>query len=306
MKKIIVLLVMITTLITMTPLVSACGTLESKESTDSEYSKMDDTRYDFNEYDYIVKIREASKQEIMLMDLPEEEVNYITSDAIERELINRASLSVEELRAQYCYSDEAIEILKAYDGRPLEDAPEMRAVTASFYGALGEAVCTGTRIGVTYVWEWSTEPLWTYNDGVTVSWVGTYENGGNNNMYFDISTSYANINYYWAGNPKGKTEMVKGIDYFRSDAYTNGISLKFPCVKTFDGMDYWAKSGAAFIYIDLVNPENGPMLYSLSICGKYVHAISAVQWSASFPLGISVSFSGDVEVLGEKHLLLKP
>lgn len=305
MKKIIPMLSIIA-IITMIPtLVTAHDISEYNiSSMPSILNEYDSIESEYNEYDYIVKVRNANKQEIELMDLSEKEIEYINSTAIENELLYRASLSVEELRDHYCYSAEAISILKAYDGTPLENAPEMRIVMASFYAALGQIVGNETRIGVTYVWEWSTEPICAYTDGVTVSWEGTYENGLNNNMRFDIHTSFANVDYYLTTGEEETVQLSKNC--FSSDAYTNGVAVKFPCLKTFNGLNYWAKSGAAFIYADLVNQENGPMLAALDVCGKYAHASMNVDWSVSFPWGLSASFSGDVDILGEKHLTIRP
>ena len=50
-----------------------------------------------NEYDYIVGIREAAKNAKTIANVSEEEVEYITSDAIESELLYRATLPAEVL-----------------------------------------------------------------------------------------------------------------------------------------------------------------------------------------------------------------
>lgn len=57
------------------------------------------------------------------VNLSDEEREYIMSDAIESELLYRASLPTEVLKENYGYSDEAIDILRNYDGGRLEDNP---------------------------------------------------------------------------------------------------------------------------------------------------------------------------------------
>ncbi len=309
MKKIIAVLLIPTIITVMTPLAAACSTFGTKMTNEEGYVYVDKTRYDYNEYDYIVGIREASQQGIIPMNLSNEEFEVITSDAIETELLHRASLPVEVLQSGYGYSDEAIRILKEYDGKPVENSPELRTVMASFYGALGETVCTSTRIGVIYTWEWSNKPLWLHKDGVTLSWEGTYEDGLSNNMRFDIHSSYARINYICdsvEGAEQEKTVTLDSTEYFSSDAYTNGVALQFAASEVFSPLKYWAKSGSVFVYADLVNQESGPALYELDVRGEYVHATTDDNWSASFPWGLSVSLSGEVETFGEKHLTLSP
>lgn len=58
-----------------------------------------------NEYDYIVEIRDAKKNAKAIANVSEEEVEYITSDAIESELLYRSTLPTEVLRSRRpeCY-----------------------------------------------------------------------------------------------------------------------------------------------------------------------------------------------------------
>ena len=117
-----------------------------------------------NEYDYIVEIRDAKKNAKAIANVSEEEVEYITSDAIESELLYRSTLPTEVLKDQYCYSDEAIDVLRDYNGEKLEENPELRAVTATLSAALGELVKSDTRMGVIYTWSWDSKPLVLFTD----------------------------------------------------------------------------------------------------------------------------------------------
>ena len=149
-----------------------------------------------NEYDYIVGIREAAKNAKSIAGISTEEVEYITSDAIEKELLYRASLSDKTLKEQYCYTDDVIEALREYDGERLESNAELRALTATLSASLGELVRSETRMGIIYTWMWDYKPLVRFTDYAAMSWDGTYENGGTNNMLFDQYTSFATVNYY--------------------------------------------------------------------------------------------------------------
>lgn len=303
MKSHIALLVVAAMVIAILPFAISCDSSSPERSIDLECGQINEEVV-YNEYDYIVKIREVEKQNPTWIGLSDEGRAYVTSNAIETELLERAALSQEELQNHYCYSEEAISILKAYDGTALENAPEMRAVMACISTTLKQTVLSETQIGVVYTWEWNTKPVCTYTDGVTIAWDGTYECGLDNNLRFDIHSSSVSIHYYLASNEKEIVQLDKRD--FSSDAYTNGVTVQFSYMESLHESDYWAKSGEAVIYTTLVNQENGPALYGLDVYGKYIHAMSDAPWRVSFPLGISIDISGDVYSLGGKQLLLYP
>lgn len=169
-----------------------------------------------NEYDYIVEIRDAKKNAKAIANVSEEEVEYITSDAIESELLYRSTLPTEVLKDQYCYSDEAIDVLRDYNGEKLEENPELRAVTATLSAALGELVKSDTRMGVIYTWSWDSKPLVLFTDYAAMSWEGTYTNGKTNNMALDLRTSFSTVNYYYPPITKSVTPysvMNYSIDF---------------------------------------------------------------------------------------------
>lgn len=255
-----------------------------------------------NEYDYIVEIREANKNSRAIANVSAEEIAYVTSDAIENELLSRSKLSTEVLRDYYCYTDEAIAVLREYDGERLEDNPDLRAVSATYSSSLGELVKSDTRVGAIYSWSWSSMPLFRVNDYVAMSWEGTYVNGGNNNMAFDTHTSFSNVNYY---NSATNQEQVH-VD-FESDNLYHGAAIQFPMEDWFGGCSFWAKSGSIFVYTDLVNDQNGPRLYEQNTHAEYAHFTynSSID-SVSFPAGISINIEGDYETKGSKNIRIQP
>ena len=258
-----------------------------------------------NEYDYIVEIREAAKNSKSISGISTQEVEYVTSDAIENELLYRASLSDEVLREQYCYTDDVIDALRKYDGEKLENNAELRALTATLSSSLGELVKSGTRIGVIYTWEWDYKPLILFTDYVAVSWDGTYENGGNNNMLLDRSTSFAVV-YYYFSDTKREPTTYKGDD-IKSDNTYHGAAVSFPTEKWEDTYYYWAKYGSFFVYMDLSNQKNGPMLYELNAHAEFAHyTVGAAFDGVSFPFGISISFTGAPSIMGVKNLCVRP
>lgn len=254
-----------------------------------------------NEYDYIVEVRAAVKNDLPITTQNEEEINYITSNAIESELLYRASLPTEVLKNQYCYSDKAISILKTYNGERLEDVPELRAVTATLSTSIGEIVKSDTRIGIIYAWSWDSRPLIRLTDYAAVAWDATYENGKSNNMALDQKTSFATVNYYYTNENQRQLEF--GLE---SDNLYHGAAVAFPAEKYFNTLYYWAKYGSMMVYTDLVNQSSGPHLHEFNAHAEFAHYTISFGAGVSFPAGISISFSGTRDILGTKNLRLKP
>lgn len=255
-----------------------------------------------NEYDYIVEIRDAKKNAKAIANVSEEEVEYITSDAIESELLYRSTLPTEVLKDQYCYSDEAIDVLRDYNGEKLEENPELRAVTATLSAALGELVKSDTRMGVIYTWSWDSKPLVLFTDYAAMSWEGTYTNGKTNNMALDLRTSFSTVNYYYSNTNQKQLEFD-----FESDNLYHGAAISFPAEKYINTWYYWAKYGSIFAYTDLVDQSaTGPRLYELNTHAEFAHYIVGLNAGVSFPAGISISFSGSKDIIGVKNLRLKP
>lgn len=258
-----------------------------------------------NEYDHIVEIREAAKNSKRITGISAQEVEYITSDAIENELLYRASLSDKILKEQYCYTDDVIEALREYDGEKLETNAELRALTATLSASIGELVRSKTRMGVVYTWEWDFKPLVRFTDYAAMSWVGTYRNGGSNNMLFDAFTSFAVV-YYFFSDTKREPITHNGTG-FESDNTYNGAAVSFPAEMWKDTYYYWAKYGSMFVYIDLTNQEDGPMLYELNTHAEFAHyTVGAALDGVSFPFGLSISFTGEPTIMGEKNLCIRP
>ena len=256
-----------------------------------------------NEYDYIVGIRRAKRNGINVTNISSERMNYIISDAIESELLRRSALPVEVLREQYCYSDDAIRILKSYKGEKLEQNPKLRGALSTLSAALGELVKTSKRVGVIYTWSWDCQPVICLTDCVALSWEGTYTAGGSNNMALDTYNSFATVNYYYT-NPNQKQFKYS----LQSNNIYRGAYMSFPEEKYIDAWYYWAKYGALFVYTDLVNQNaNAPKLYELNTHAEYAHYIVSLSSpTVSFPYGISISFTGKPDIIGARNLRVKP
>ncbi|WP_312939920.1 hypothetical protein [Oscillibacter sp.] len=250
----------------------------------------------FNEYDYIVSVRKAGNIQLQSIGVPSKDIAYIKSDAIEKELQYRASLPENVLEDQYCYGNEEVSILKAYDGGRLEDRPGMRAVTATLTAGLGKLVTGPKRMGAIYAWSWDYKPVVTFTDAAAISWIGTYANGLNNEAKVNFRESRADVHYYYS------TRVQPQITYsLESENPSRGCNVKIPMETYSGGFPVWAKNGAIYAYIELQD-SHGANFTTLSMVGAYGHYNVSVGLGVSFPAGCSISFSGYNTALGTSYM----
>ena len=265
-------------------------------SNDFEIEMSTDT---YNEYDYIVAIRSMTPEELSESGVESNDVSFYTSDAPEKELLYRASLPEEVLRDVYCYSDEAIELIKDYDGTPLEDAPEMKAAAATMSADLIEIMAAPKQIGILYSCEWGSKPLWSSEDAAGVAWEGTYADGGNNNARVDLQSSYAQITYFGATSTHTNT-----VDLDSYNTHNNAY-VEFPFeIDESEGEItnyFWAKRVRLTVFLDLAN-FSGPEFVELVAHGEYGHSELGFSAGISFPMGISISFNPATIVYGSRNL----
>ena len=242
----------------------------------------------FNEYDYIVSVRKMSREDAENAGISVEELELIYSDYAEKEFLRRGLLSDKELKERYHYSTEQIEQLRAYRGTPLQDSPEMRALSASMSSSLHLFGGTGTIAILTYGWQWSTMPIIRLTDYVAMVWAGTYI-GGTNNMTLH-SSSYTRVFYYY-------TDTVYfPVDYSVTSGSalpTVGATSNFP-ISTGYGDAY---RGYMYVKTTLVN-MSGPQLMAISAHAEYAHYTISINPGVSFPGGMSISFSGINKIYG--------
>lgn len=277
---------------------------------------LSETQY-YNEYDEIVAVRNEVNESggaYAQAYIPEDRLEYIMSDAIEAELLYRASLPTEILKENYGYSDEAVAVLRNYDGSKIEDNPQLRAASATMRATLGILEQTKTKMGIIYTWSWDTYPLIQATDIAAMSWEGTYENGLSNNMKLDVTSTFVFVNYYnlYGIGGSGLQSQVRYDELVTSsNAYglvsdnTNcGVGVVFPMLQS-PGSSNWAKSGSMYVYMNLVNQSTGPLLYELNTHAEYAHYTVDHQYGVSFPAGLSISFSGSYSTYGIKNLTVR-
>lgn len=262
-----------------------------------------------NEYDKIVSIRNEVNKSAgahFRTNMSAEELEYIMSDDIEAELLRRASLPTEVLK-NYGYSDEAIRILREYDGSRLEQNPQLRNASATLRGSIEFSTVMRTKVVVVYSWVWDMYPLVAADDIAAVRWDGTYENGLTNNMKLDMDSTYALVNYYnrYGIGGGGILEQVKYKDFTQngslpglaSDNTYHGVAVRFPMDQE-PGSLSWAQSGLLCVFLELANQSTGPYLNEINVHTEYAHYSLEVAAGVSFPSSAGISFTGIYEVYG--------
>ena len=251
--------------------------------------------YEISEYDMIVSVKAGTYQEQDSHRLSEDDIQFIKSGGVEKELLRRASLSEEELKHKFFYSDEAISFLKTYTGTPVEESPELRAILATLNATLTKNFCISDAASVNYAWEWSTFPIIMVNDDiVSVAWDATYTTG-NNNMQLIVNTSYSTVWYYYTDTTyQAYNFAVQSADLYHC-AYT-----KFPMSNAFGN----ARKGLFRVTMGLVNTQNGSNLYQMIAHGEYRHVFPPIAVSISFSLPLSISYTGLGNTYGERNITM--
>ena len=235
-----------------------------------------------NEYEMILQAREA--QEAQQREGNIFKNSSFNDDGAELAYLERAALPEETLESMG-YSPEQIAILKAYDGGPLEEHPELLAASSNLTITANKSTMGRTSASATFTWSWDIFPVIYLTDGVAFQWRGTATTGSPLDINIDEtpSLSYVKVDYYKAGlNTYHDTETQ---DLHHVDAKTHG-QADIPMSMIIDnaGTTVYAKSGIARIYVDIVDDTTG-LLQEVTFSFAYAHT--------SVSLGASVSVSFD-------------
>ncbi|MCR0571095.1 hypothetical protein MKC54_21065 [[Clostridium] innocuum] len=153
-----------------------------------------------NEYDQFVKEKKelgTAETKKLLSRSMKKETTY------EELYLERAKLSKETLIKEYFYTPEQVTILKKYDGRPIEKAPELRKASATMNLSFRKAGASTSDLYLLGEWKWSSAPILSgpaIKDGVAFGWNGTDNSGHSINLAYQ--NSYATVYYYSGGSLK--------------------------------------------------------------------------------------------------------
>ena len=150
-----------------------------------------------NEYDLMVlrKQKDALSNKCKNINtIVSTEKNY------EQLYLDRAKMEDEVLIKYYGYTQEQINILKKYDGSPIENNPQLAKASATLTASMSSGTCTNSMLTVYIIWRWSNAPLLSgpgITDRVAIRWAGSATSGSSINL--SASTAEIIINYHYNG-----------------------------------------------------------------------------------------------------------
>lgn len=252
-----------------------------------EYYDGSKINFTVNEYDMLVEARGMTDNELSEF-YSEERIEAIRT--AEDALLERAQLS-DSVLEQYGYTPEQIEVLRAYDGGPLEDNPQLRAITATMSGSISAAQCTSTTVGTQFNWTWSALPLvYNFTDVVAIRWAGTNTQGSPMNVSMvQTSSSFAYVTYY---NLINQIQSVQNLSFINVWPYDHA-EVNFSCGHVSSGLGdpaYYAKTGRVQVVVQKPSGSTGTLLEG-AFAYSYGHStITITSPTVSFPAGFSISF----------------
>lgn len=268
------------TLICLTLLIGAFGTANAAPA---------ETRLTINEYDVYLQIKQGvngrASDSTTLM---------VQTGYVENELLRRSTLSNDAL-IRMGYSPKQIEILKTYDGSPIENHPELRGVFADLYVTFEKYSASKSSIGVKIDWEWSNLPalhgLAVY-ETIGIAWEGTSMESTPMNLKANTSMSRSKVNYVYSNDfsrhykAESHSFSVEQIHGFVQDRFTSGLG---------EYNTYFAQSGTATLVVIPEAPGNS--IYSASFVVTYAHFANGLSLSLGagygpFSIGIDVPMGG--------------
>lgn len=115
--------------------------------------------YTMSEYDMYLDMKSQTPITAQVDNETSVTAAFVQNGGIEQLLLERAQLSENELKETYGYTNEQIEILKDYDGSPLEQNPQLRAVLAEVSLSIAKGSVSTSRFTAYISWNWSACPL---------------------------------------------------------------------------------------------------------------------------------------------------
>lgn len=227
-----------------------------------------------NEYDMYVEMKDDSGDAI------------IDGQKVEDILMQRASLPKDVLEDEYGYSDNQIQILKEYDGTPIEENPQLRGIFANVDGYLYLMEQSNDSVTVRFYWTWDGAPLLhgvAITDVVTCAWIGVDSSNGDHALRLVEEDSICEVDYYHNDDYIYREEVE--LDDTNPDLSTEA---KFALGSPQAGV--YAKVG--YMDVTVEEPVNVNDLEYSTFVFAYGHMTMTVNPSFSVSVdGISVSLS---------------
>lgn len=246
--------------------------------------------YEKNEYDILMELQNASATELTSMGYTKAEIEEIKDISLEEALLERAKLSEEELYKKG-YNAYQIELLKSYDGSPIEANSEMRGVFADVTGTVKKMSATKSTAKAKFSWTWSNEPVLAgtpITEVVTCAFLGI--NTNNQECIITSGSLFCNVDYY-----DGSLRIPEDKDGpdptpTETTLYSQ-VTVKFPMGKVYGGSSYWAKSG--YITVEVKEQAVVNKLHTTAFLFEYGHP--SLQLSQP-SIDLSLSLDGKMNI----------
>lgn len=253
--------------------------------------------YTASEYDMLIAMKQDKEsleeaQNLMPSSIDEDEQEYLNelqTFSPENAIMEFASQPYDELKKQG-YTTEQIEILKEYDGSPIEDNPQLSRALGKLSASLSRRAYSDYSAGARLYWNWTTKPIITgvFTDIVACAWRGINQNNEESVLTFVPELSECEVEYF---NDYG--ESVDRVVYEINDKDPNrNAEVKFPL--THD-MGY-AKKGYFDVYLEEENivHELDTAVFIFAYGHTNFTISPSISVSGSGPsLGLSCAFGTD-------------
>lgn len=249
----------------------------------AEYELIDNVLYiTVSEYDIYLYNLEQEKTALRAAGYTESAIEKSRTFEVENKILERAQLSAETL-ASYGYNHEQIEILKSYDGRALEAAPEMRNALPYMYATLSSGSCTTQNIIAHLNWEWSAAPvIYAYDDVIAVRFRAVKPDGNRlEGVCYNPSFTNSYVSYY--NYSTNNLMSVTATQITTSNALEH-VETSFS--RPDSSLSGYAKSGSFNCYIYV--PAN---ITANIAFGSFIFAYAFTKTTASYSIGYPASFS---------------
>ena len=169
-----------------------------------DYSGDASQNYSVKEYDILVSLKQ--EKEDLMSNIPstvsideeaQEYYNELANFNPEKAIMEVAALPYEILERRG-YTPDQIEILKAYDGGPIEENPQLARSLGELWATILRRSYSNHSAKARFSWDWTTPPIikGIFDDIVSCAWRGVSEDNKESMMTFVPSSSECKITYY--------------------------------------------------------------------------------------------------------------
>ncbi|AFM01236.1 MULTISPECIES: hypothetical protein [Desulfitobacterium] len=296
-KKLLSSVLSLVLILTMGTTVLATEISSSELNTNSLDEKITNSQpYTFtvNEYDVYVSTRNKTNEQLLKEGYETETIKAIKSNLIEETLLKYSKMPTEELIEKYGYTKEQAQIIKNYDGSPIEKSPELRAILATMTCTVEGISATVGTLSIKFSWDWSNCPILSgpaIKDIVGIRWQGTDTAGQPINLALEFSS--CTLHHY---NYTGTTYQFSTTASVATDNPYGHAYSKFPMSINGSSSDY-VKKGALIVTVSRTGTNH---IKEAAFVFGYGHTILSLEPSLSLPVAFGIGFSAGVEKMVEK------